>query len=86
MSKTELHGLLNLAGIIQGLGEGVLYLLSVVRMGVLEGVLSDPLFRKVVQYPLDSRALIADGAVLLKDRDEIGGVLDEGPKALLALF
>ncbi len=37
------------------------------------------------QYSLDRRALVADGAVGLEDRDDVRGVLDEGAETLLAL-
>src|SRR5215203_346762 len=60
--------------------------LFVVRMDRAECVGSYLLFRPVARHPLDCRAYVANGAVGLEDRDDIGAVLYQRAEALLALY
>src|SRR5919112_783909 len=46
----------------------------------------DLLFRLVAHYPLDGRTYVADRAVGLEDRDDVGRVLYQGAEALLTLL
>ena len=67
------------------LSQEVLQLEDVFRRHEIEGVASDQVFRGVTEQTLVRRAGIHDRAVELDHRDEVGGVLDQRPKALLAL-
>src|ERR671913_669247 len=69
----------------QDLGESVQRLLPVVWMDRAECVGPYLLFRPVARHPLDCRAYVANGAVGLEDRDDIGAVLYQRAEALLAL-
>src|SRR5215203_577835 len=60
--------------------------LFVVRMDRAECVGSYLLFRPVARHPLDCRAYVANGAIGLEDRDDIGAVLYQRAEALLALY
>src|SRR5215216_4187228 len=73
-------------GSFQGLGEYAQRSPRVVRMDLVECVGPYLLFRLVAHHPLDCRAYVADGAVGLENCDDIGGVLYQRAKALLALF
>src|SRR5215211_3457875 len=73
-------------GSFQGLGEYAQRSPRVVRMDLVECVGPYLLFRLVAHHPLDCRANVADGAVGLENCDDIGGVLYQRAKALLALF
>src|ERR671910_2959902 len=70
----------------QDLGERVQRLLPVVRMDRAECVGPYLLFRLKARHPLDCRAYVADGAVGVEDRDDIGAVLYQRAEALLAFF
>src|SRR5688572_10585629 len=70
----------------QDLGEVVQRSIPVVRMDGAECVGPYLLFGPVSHHLLDCRACVADGAVGVEDRDDIGTVLYQGAEALLALY
>src|SRR5919107_5164165 len=70
----------------QDRGECGQHSLFVVRMDRAEGVGPYLLFRPVARHPLDCRAYVADGAVGIENRDDIGTVLYQRAEALLALY
>src|SRR5215211_4333379 len=70
----------------QDLGERVQRLLHVVWMDRAECIGPYPLFRPVACHPLDCRAYVADGAIGVEDRDDIGAVLYQRAEALLAFY
>jgi hypothetical protein len=73
-------------GSFQNLGEYTGCSPRVVRMDGGKCVGPYLLFRRVAQHPLDCRACVADGAVGLENRDDIGGVLYQRAEALFIRF
>ena len=59
--------------------------LLIVRVYELDRFLSDQLLRRVAEDSLDRRALVSDDPVGAEDRDEIGGILDQGAVVPLAV-
>src|SRR5438094_7294182 len=57
--------------------------LQVVRMDVARGLLAEQVLGAMVEQPLDRRALVADHAFGVENRDHVGAVLDERAEALL---
>src|SRR5688500_399264 len=73
-------------GSFQDLGECVQRSIPVVRMDGAKCVDPYLLFSLVAHYLRDCRACVADGAVGVEDRDDIGIVLYQRAEALLALY
>src|SRR5215203_2437624 len=70
----------------EDLGECDQCSIPVVRMDGAKCVDPYLLFGLVAHHPLDCGAYVADGAVSLENRDDVGGVLYQRAEALLALF
>src|SRR3712207_4748614 len=85
VGHSELQGRVK-PGTFEDLGKCVQRSLPVIRMDGAKRVGPYLLFGLVARDPLDCRAYVADGAVGLENRDDIGGVLYQRAESLLALF